>query len=303
MQCTHFVISDASGQMEDETDPSTAIAAVVGRTNGILMDRVREEQLLRSLEEDDSRTALLHLRKGLSAAAVSWIGVDGAVAEETKLERRPKVPAEGFGVAQEVQRRLSQIRTDLDSFTEVEAYSLMADGYLMSKDELRKFSDIKKTVARKKADEKQQWQFLRIAPWLSNPTDDYLMQLKVGSELVFKAFRLNRVAAVVTLAAVVALCGGAGVLLKDDIVAFLKTSFTVLKIALVLVVISLGFIPKLTRVFKELRFLRAPAEYVGRLLLRALPSAIGSLFVWIHLFIYDPLFLRRGKLERLRPPV
>lgn len=302
MDCTHFIISDASGQMDDDPDPATKIAGVVGRTNSILMDRVREEQLIRKLEEDESRVALMHLRKGLSATAVSWIGADDAVAEEPKPERQSRIAAEDFGVKQEVQLLLSKIRTDLDSFTEVEAYSLMADGYLMSRDELRRLSETAVRIVKKKENAGASWRFLRIAPWLSNPTDGYKKQLDVGSELVFKIFRLSRTVTIVTIVIIAGLCLGALIVWMDDIVALFKTSFTVWKLALTLAVLALGFIPKLSQTFKILRFLRAPAEYMGRVLLRALPSAIASLFVWIHLYVYDKLFLRQGKLERLRPP-
>ena len=42
-RCTHFVVSDASGQMLDEKDSATGLLPVMLRSNDILMDRVREE--------------------------------------------------------------------------------------------------------------------------------------------------------------------------------------------------------------------------------------------------------------------
>ena len=110
--CTHFIVSDASGQMRDEPDPATGIAAVVGRANSILMDRVREEELFRLFKGNDRPVALMHLRKGLPAKAVSWIGPDGQVAEKLKLERHPAFASEGFGVTQEVQNLLSVRRIE-----------------------------------------------------------------------------------------------------------------------------------------------------------------------------------------------
>lgn len=44
-ECTHFIVSDASGQLEDEAEPETGAGAVLRRSMDILMDRVREEQL------------------------------------------------------------------------------------------------------------------------------------------------------------------------------------------------------------------------------------------------------------------
>ena len=42
--CTHLIVSDASGQMDDVANPLTGIANVIRRSNAALMDRVREEQ-------------------------------------------------------------------------------------------------------------------------------------------------------------------------------------------------------------------------------------------------------------------
>lgn len=43
-KCTHFIISDASKQMESEKEPSTHIPGVVGRSASILADLVRENR-------------------------------------------------------------------------------------------------------------------------------------------------------------------------------------------------------------------------------------------------------------------
>ena len=40
--CTHFVISDASGQLNNEAHPSTVFHSVLGRSNQIMMERIRE---------------------------------------------------------------------------------------------------------------------------------------------------------------------------------------------------------------------------------------------------------------------
>lgn len=302
MGCTRFIVSDASGQMEDEPDPATRIASVLGRTNSILMDRVREEELFRLLHGNNPPVAFMHLRRGLSAKAVSWNGPDGQPAEAHKVERQPAATSESFGVAQQVQSLLSKIRTDLDSFTEVEAYSLMLDGYQMSEGELRKAGGIKQLISKKKKVDAPRWRFLEIAPWLAHPNPRYLRQLEVAGELLFKIFRLSWLVTIVTLLAVVGICFGLWALFKDEIIAFFSQSITIGKLFVILITLALGFIPKLSRIFKMFRFLRSPMEFLVRFVTRALPPAIGSLFVWIALRIYDPLFLRQGKLERLGPP-
>jgi hypothetical protein len=57
--------------------------------------------------------------------------------------------------------------------------------------------------------------------------------------------------------------------------------------------------PFLTRTLGPLQFLRAPSELLFRLIARAALPALGSIFVALHLLIFDRLFLRRGKLKNL----
>ena len=45
-----------------------------------------------------------------------------------------------YGVDKELQRKLVAIRTDLDSFSDVEAYSLMVSGYLMTEYEFKELN-------------------------------------------------------------------------------------------------------------------------------------------------------------------
>jgi NTE family protein len=127
--CVRMIVSDASGQMSDFDEPSTRIPAAAGRSSSIYGDRVREEQLLESVSRPD--TVLVHLRKGLPAVGQSPFGVDGKVlAEPTELG------VIGYDVHADVKKALSKVRTDLDSFTELEAYSLSLYGYLMTSGEL-----------------------------------------------------------------------------------------------------------------------------------------------------------------------
>ncbi len=302
MGCTYFVVSDASGQMEDEPDPATRIAAVLGRTSSILTDRVHEEELFRLLQGNDLPTAFMHRRKGLPAKAVSWIGPDGQPAEKPKVERQPKSTSQSFGVTQQVQKLLSHIRTDLDSFTEVEAFSLMLDGNQMSQGELRKASGIKELIPNVATVGAPGWRFLEIAEWMAHPNPRYLRQLTVASGQLFKVFRLSWTVTVVTLIIAIGILLGTWVLFRDEINAFLSLSVPVGQLLAAVVVLALGFIPRLSRIFKVIRFLRSPTEFLVRFVTRALLPAIGSLFIWIHLWIFDPLFLRQGKLERLGPP-
>ena len=64
--------------------------------------------------------------------------------------------------------------------------------------------------------------------------------------------------------------------------------------------LALGFIPWASRTFKILRLLRSPSEVGLRFVLKGLLPAIGSIFVWIHLFVFDSLFISLGRVRHLR---
>jgi len=124
--CTHLIVSDASGQMQDAPYPGTHAVGVLGRSTSIYGARVRAEQLTRASEQVEGAAAtravaLLHLRKGLPRRVLAPL----------PNERIDLDPAEEFDVSPEVQARLARVRTDLDAFSDVEACSLMLDGYRM----------------------------------------------------------------------------------------------------------------------------------------------------------------------------
>ena len=202
--CSHFVVSDASGQMLDETEPAAGVLSVLLRSNDILMDRVREEELFSLLQGRAQTTAFMHLRKGLSAEAIAWIDKNGTPAAPPKTERVPGMPSNKFGVAPEVQERLSKIRTDLDSFTDIEAKSLMLDGYLMSEPELRSAFNASGQPGF------AQWSFLEVQAWMEKPSQRYLTHLEVARERLFKVFRLSWAVTILTVLAVGLIGWGAG---------------------------------------------------------------------------------------------
>lgn len=303
-ECTHFIISDAAGQLTDEPDPMTQIPAVLSRSNDILMERVREEELCRLLE--DKPVAFMHLRKGLDAKAICWNGPDGkpAVATKFKKERTPKTSSEAFGVSPKVQERLSWIRTDLDSFTEVEAFSLMLDAYKMSAVELSNSKEIKGLIKPIPHQPTNPWAFSngRIENEMSRPSELYLRQLEVAKERLFKIFRLSLPVTIVTLFIILVIVGGLGYLLWDKIIALLSYPMTVGQLGLAVFFLALGFVPKLIRILQVLRFFRSPMEFLVRFVVRGLLPAMGSVFVLLHLLIFDCLFLSYGKVENLTKP-
>ncbi len=194
-QCTEMIVSDASGQMQTFLEPGTSVLNVIRRTNTILMDRVRSKGLESVAVNAESslppRVRILHLLEGVPVPHLS--------PGERLLPPEDAVPEIArYGIDVRVQRRLAGLRTDLDSFTDIEAYSLMYSGYRMAElmiDE--EFTGRSARAARsqgpsvvRKGGTRESWEFLKVDHLASSKVEnrDYLEQLEVGQRTFFKAY-------------------------------------------------------------------------------------------------------------------
>jgi len=75
----------------------------------------------------------IHLKKDLDVDPVDWTNCEDPF--DASEEARPSIrrgDLTTYGIRKDVQGLLAAIRTDLDSFNEVEAYALMTSGYRMT---------------------------------------------------------------------------------------------------------------------------------------------------------------------------
>lgn len=298
--CTRFVISDASGQMEEEREPSSLSPGVLARSSSVLMTRVRSEQLRRLLESRHANSAaFVHLKRDLAPEVVSYIGRDGEVTAPTQRagsgRRIPMHP--------DVQQLLSQCRTDLDAFNDAEAYALMSAGYLISQAEFQQRPAFARLGLRPKA---TPWRFLEIQPWLEEPTTAFLRQLEVSRHLLFKSFLLS------ARLRTASLCAAAAALLAwltlgngwEWLVTPRQTSFNwtwgfVLVAGILLVG---GCFARTGPGANMLRFARKPATWVYRWVFRAALPALLSFVFLFYLAVLNPLYLAQGRLSRMGTP-
>ena len=197
--CTVMLVSDASGQFVTERSPSRFEISVLLRSNSTLMARVREleyRELTARKEAGLLRDFLfVHLKKDLAVGPVDWLECD-LTKESPESEG---VPPESdkptrYGVRANVQNLLAGIRTDLDVFSEAEAYALMASGYQMT---ARYFPESIKSF-NLTAPTDPRWQFLAVNRLVSAPAGeeadapepcqvaDFLEALKIAAQLLFK---------------------------------------------------------------------------------------------------------------------
>jgi NTE family protein len=189
LDCTHMIVSDASGQMSDDDKPITRIPAVARRSISIYGDSLRDEQLLH-VQGDKRYVALMHLRKGLTAEVVFPLDDSGRPLQPPQVEREGDISCRAFEVDLEVQRRLARVRTDLDSFSEVEAYSLALDAYRMSSQAIACVPAIA-GLGNDGPRNEQAWGFGAVRELIERPTEPYLRRLDAANQRFFKLLALR----------------------------------------------------------------------------------------------------------------
>lgn len=193
-RCTDFVISDASGQSDAINNPKSDTVGVLSQMIGVLTGRVREEMVgnIQVIENDmkqnePNHVAYMHLKRGLFARDIKGNKEPVENMPGARMKKDIISSEQDFGVPQRMQCALSEIRTDLDSFSNLEARSLEADAYLMSEKELLKMSD---QFRRSEPVAKDDWAF---APYIDVlKSDDQLAfdKLTIGHNLFMKPFKL-----------------------------------------------------------------------------------------------------------------
>ena len=191
--CNAVIVSDASGQMGSDNNPSKGVLGVPLRSNSILMARVREAEYRELKARRQSgvlrNLTFIHLKKDLEVHPVDWIGCEDP-SQFGKERRSIGLKNEtDYGILKEVQERLAAIRTDLDSFCDAEAYALMTSGYRMVDPEIRaQFSNFPIST-----EDPPKWEFLTVEESMKNPSQSghMLKLLKVGSQRAFKIWQLS----------------------------------------------------------------------------------------------------------------
>lgn len=299
--CTCFVISDAAGQMGTENNPGTGAIPVLLRVSSILQDRVRTEGLLHLMDSRGKQNvAFMNLRAGLAIRQIHWIDKNGEQAKDVVIG---PASSEDFDVDPKVQESLSKMRTDLDAFTEVEAYSLMLSGYRMSKDDLETFktntdcAHVTCTSCDRTAPETP-WKFQGIEPWINNPTPEYLRQLEIAQSTFGKAMMCMPW----LWGALAVFVGILLYFLGPLLVTVLTGAIPIyVLVGAVLLWIIDAMAPKLTRIFRFMKLLRPHVELV-KLAFKSAGLVFSTAFIQFYQFCINPLYVSQGRLAKLIKP-
>ncbi len=300
--CNVVLISDGSGQMESLRDPSRGLLGVPLRSSTILQSRVRQSEfqdlsarrrshLLRGL-------MFVHLKEDLDVDPVDWVDCVDPSDTDDDGARPPsrRGTLTSYGISKELQQSLASIRTDLDSFSDVEAYALMTSAYRMT---AQAFAEEKCVEGFDVPEREEDWKFLSVEGGMKGvgPQYKYVKRLlDVSGALAFKIWKLKQglkflAYALAALAFVAGVWGAwtfrGSVLLE----ALTVGAISMLVVGFALTALGTALIGK--RLMRVVRL----RETLIRAGVWLVVGVLGSFVAWLHLRVFDPMFLSEGSAE------
>jgi predicted acylesterase/phospholipase RssA len=314
--CNVILISDGSGQMETQNHPSPGLLGVPLRSVDIVQARVRAAQYNELSAR--RRSGLLrgfmfvHLKGDLDVDPVDWVDCQDPF--EASDDARPiyrRGPLTRYGIAKAIQRQLAAIRTDLDSFSDVEAYALMTSGYRMTEQAFREgciegFGRPKKEkreerdVEQEEKKKEELWNFLQVEKGMRVPNKEYRhvqRLLGVSPSKAFKVWMLSKwLKALAVLLAVAAVAGVVFLFFrysnKDLVKNFTLGSLGLALLSYILTKVATLMLGK--NVMKVIQF----RSTLIRVALGIGLALFGTLVAGLHLIVFDRLFLRFGGIKK-----
>lgn len=310
--CDFFVVSDASGQGDATNNPETGTVPVLTTMAGILTSRVREEMVNSLIKQGKGHVELTHLTRGLFANRI-LINEEGEESDKEEAEKHGVVDSKiAFDVKQRNQRLFSQVRTDLDAFSDYEIYGLEQDAYQMSGERLLKLKEMMEGDNQQpnSTGENTNWAFNCLNGRLGEDDAALEKQISIGRSKFFKTFRQNFLLALLVhiplVLFFVAVYFSVVYLLDrfvpnwwqqflqfnvDDALAFLIPAIGMYLLSMVadrLLGADVG---------KEIEYARMPYKAVNVLVVNVILPVLISIPVWIFLKTVNPLFLKLGRVE------
>jgi predicted acylesterase/phospholipase RssA len=303
--CNVLLISDGSGQMESLKVPSRGLLGVPLRSTSILQSRVRQSQYQELSSRKRSQLLrgfmFVHLKEDLDVDPVDWIDCldpsDTDDDDSRPASRRGKLTR--YGVAKDIQQCLASVRTDLDSFSDVEAFALMTSAYRMTEYAFEEGHCVEGFAA---PAQPEGWDFLAVEGGMKGvgKSYQYLKRLLgVSDTLAFKIWKLKpglKVAAVVLAVAFAVLGIWAVWVFRKSV---LLEAITVGAIGLVIVSVALTALGTALIGKRLMRVVRL-RETLIRAGIGVFVGLLGWCAAWLHLHFFDPMFLKMGSIENFK---
>jgi predicted acylesterase/phospholipase RssA len=324
--CNVILISDGSGQMESVKDPSNGLLGVPLRSTSILQARIREAQFEDLSARRRSRLLrglmFVHLKADLDVDPVDWIDCPDPFDTDDDDARPPSRRGKltRYGIAKEIQQCLANVRTDLDSFSDIEAFTLMTSGYRQTEYAFGEGDCVENPEGEQYP--AKDWDFLAVEDGMKFVNKKYKhvqALLGVSDMLAFKILKLNpralALALLMLLAGLGLLVGVLVVVLRaawrarNDVSIISAVKWAVLSvadsvrnaltngvgfdvIAAVAVVVIVAACLLIAFFWKKGR-----GETLIRVVL-AFAGILTSVVAQIHLHVFDRWFIREGSLEK-----
>lgn len=306
--CTICLISDGAGHMPADDEPVLHFMGVAGRSMRIVQTRLREVQhreLTALVRGSMVRMCFLHLKKGLAGDAIPWIG----------CETRPLTSADEpepddqslntiYGVRKSIPPLLASMRTDLDSFSDLEAHALMYDGYRLADQYI---PDVEGLPIQADAP-RERWSFLDISTLMQGDAQTPRLEkhLRVGASRAGKLFKLSEKASWIARGVVIGTV--ALFLLLIVWAGFAYAWYRPLQIAglIVSALLTLYILFLcIALVVRTVRLASFPGETgppLAQLAIDLLVFTVGWIPARLHLAFTDPAFLRNGSVKDVPTP-
>ena len=302
--CNVLIISDASGQLCTDADPGGGILKPLLRMNSTLMSRVRgaqyEDIKARNRSSLVRDYVYIHLKAGLDGTDVNWVDCEmthtGAPGRDTATT--------AYGVRKDIQQLLADVRTDLDSFSDIEAFALMTSGYMAMGHSAKRLS----SLPLGENYPEHAWDFLKVRSGMianKNPMYHRLKKhLAVAPGRFLKVWKLDPVLRSVGIVVLLLVAAGLIYLVwrcpdckpLDSI----SSSLTLASLTWLALGLVAGYV--ITAVFGGKKGARLHAllnfrDTIRRMVISLIVSPLVALGALLHLHVFDKRFKELGKVE------
>ena len=195
--CTHIICSDASGQLVFERAASGKIYGIIPRANEVLMEKIRRDEMNLLLERHAATEDLAALGLGTGSHppppaqqdAVAGLRRRFHVEESAFFHLKSEyAPTPGGMPALKWTREVSELRTDLDAFTDREAFAVTYHGYYLATHAVTP-KTFPSCVPARVPESPARWRFGAVQPLLAD--SGLQRHLAVGAGRVLKVFAMG----------------------------------------------------------------------------------------------------------------
>ena len=150
-------------------------------------DRARAHQLETLDVQRPGSVVLIHLLSEIEALEVKPLG---PVERGSIVKDRHDADVTSYGVERGLQKLIASMRVDLDAPSDIEAMSLMADGYLIAKRAFQRLRQRGQSWTAETLPNVSTWRFTAMVDVLGKPSRKLSRHLKTARHSTFKAPRL-----------------------------------------------------------------------------------------------------------------